>query len=754
MAIELSENNLPDAVRRALYILSSHPHVHGITISHTSEICVELTVSVIVNIPIRYRAAGVTDTGVYPLEDVTLLFLPSFPASAPKVYLRDNFNRSLAHIFPSDADKLVKPCYIDGSPTDLYLQQGIGGLFDQIVVWLEKAAANTLIDLEQGWEPVRRDNLKDLIFADTQHLRSLVTFRGSYKILPTNFFKISVEENHPTASKKYLLCGWVGHELIKLNKSNIKKHCTEPGDTITVLLSPPASMNGKPCVCDTYLPETVTNFSDAAKRAELYGLANVFTKAFADLEMALSRLSTNYAIPIVVIMVVRRPVHIIGEESDLELIPYVLDITAPLNVAESSGKKVSPAALYERISPSLLASVSGLELPKVDPYALIGCGSLGSKLAIHLTRAGMAPRRIMDNDRLSSHNAARHALIPDSTLIDYGSELKVTELAKAIEKFNQKVIPIDASAISLLDDINLRKRLCPKNTFAIINASASLAVRATLSKVPIQARIIETSLYTEGSLAVMTLEGPERNPCSADLMLSLYTECLYDDWLRHRLFSEQGRSERIRIGIGCGSLSMRVSDAKISLSAASMANKLADWRSAGTLPSNSEVYVGAVGDNNMDITWKLYVYGKYETIPVLNDSNWNIKISGTVIQKINRECAQYSQVETGGLLIGAVCEIQNTVTITDVVEAPEDSIRSPSEFNLGINGLHAAIDQIVSKTNHSIYCLGTWHSHLLETGPSQKDYDTANIISNRTPTPQIMLVRTPSKFQGLTINTI
>ena len=754
MAIELSDNNLPDAVRRALKILSSHPHVHGITISHTSEICVELTVSVIVNIPIRYRAAGVTDTGVYPLEDVTLLFLPSFPASAPKVYLRDDFNRSLAHIFPGDDDKLVEPCYIDGSPTNLYLQQGIGGLFDQIVVWLEKAGANALINLDQGWEPVRRDNIKDLIFADTKHLRSLVTSRGGYKILPTTFFKFSDEENYSTTSKKCSLGGWVGHKLIKLNKSDIKKHCTAPEDTITILLSPPASINDKPCVCDTYLPETVTNFSDAAIRAELYGLGDVFTKAFADLEMALSRLITNYAIPIVVIMAVRRPVHIIGEESDLELIPYVLDITAPLTVAELSGKTVSPAALLERISPSLLADVSGLELPKVDPYALVGCGSVGSKLALHLTRAGMAPQRIMDNDRFSSHNAARHALIPDSTLIDYGSEMKVTELAKAIGKFNQKAVPIKASAISLLDDINLRKQLCPKNTFAIINASASLAVRATLSKVPIQARIIETSLYTGGSLAVMTLEGPQRNPCSADLMLRLYTECLHDDWLRHRLFSEQGKSERIRIGIGCGSLSMRISDAKISLSAASMANKLTEWRSDGTLPSNSEVYVGAVGDNNMDITWKLYVYGKYETIPVLNDSNWNIKISDTVIQKINRECAQYSQVETGGLLIGAVCEIQNTVTITDVVEAPEDSKRSPSEFNLGINGLHAAIDQIISKTNHSIYCLGTWHSHLLETGPSQKDYDTANIIADRTPTPQIMLVRTPSIFQGITINTI
>ena len=50
-------------------------------------------------------------------------------------------------------------------------------------------------------------------------------------------------------------------------------------------------------------------------------------------------------------MAVRRPVHIIDEESDLELIPYVLDITAPLIIAESSRQKRCHQPLYMNAYP-------------------------------------------------------------------------------------------------------------------------------------------------------------------------------------------------------------------------------------------------------------------------------------------------------------------------------------------------------------------------------------------------------------------
>ena len=45
-------------------------------------------------------------------------------------------------------------------------------------------------------------------------------------------------------------------------------------------------------------------------------------------------------------------------------------------------------------------------------WTLVGAGSLGSKLALHLARAGNGPDVILDKSHMTPHNAARHALIP------------------------------------------------------------------------------------------------------------------------------------------------------------------------------------------------------------------------------------------------------------------------------------------------------------------------------------------------------
>lgn len=45
----------------------------------------------------------------------------------------------------------------------------------QLVEWLERAALLRLIDPTQGWEPVRRDHVSDVIIADAAWLRGLAT---------------------------------------------------------------------------------------------------------------------------------------------------------------------------------------------------------------------------------------------------------------------------------------------------------------------------------------------------------------------------------------------------------------------------------------------------------------------------------------------------------------------------------------------------------------------------------------------------
>ena len=65
---------------------------------------------------------------------------------------------------------------------------------------------------------------------------------------------------------------------------------------------------------------------------------------------------------------------------------------------------------------SLLARMAGSKITaeRLD-WTLLGAGSLGSKLALHLARAGSGPTVVVDKSVMCApHNAARHALVPET----------------------------------------------------------------------------------------------------------------------------------------------------------------------------------------------------------------------------------------------------------------------------------------------------------------------------------------------------
>ncbi|TIW50068.1 MAG: hypothetical protein E5V60_35170, partial [Mesorhizobium sp.] len=59
--------------------------------------------------------------------------------------------------------------------------------------------------------------------------------------------------------------------------------------------------------------------------------------------------------------------------------------------------------------PALLRAVSAA--PSYPPFSLVGCGSVGSKTALHLARAGAQILAVSDSNELRPHNMARHALV-------------------------------------------------------------------------------------------------------------------------------------------------------------------------------------------------------------------------------------------------------------------------------------------------------------------------------------------------------
>lgn len=156
-------------IARALRQMSAHPRVRSVRMSAPGVARIEVDS----DLPSRWRALGESPNGVRAIEPMTIGFPDEFPASAPSFFLREDFDRSHPHLLPVH-DGPPRPCLLNGSTNELMRSRGIWGLIDQLALWLERAARVQLIDPKQGWEPVRRDSIDDVVVTDSDLLREAV----------------------------------------------------------------------------------------------------------------------------------------------------------------------------------------------------------------------------------------------------------------------------------------------------------------------------------------------------------------------------------------------------------------------------------------------------------------------------------------------------------------------------------------------------------------------------------------------------
>ena len=136
------------------------------------------------------------------------------------------------------------------------------------------------------------------------------------------------------------------------------------------------------------------------------------------------------------------------------------------------------------------------------------------------------------------------------------------------------------------------------------------------------------------------------------------------------------------------------------------------------------------------------------------DSGMAVRISGPVHAAIGREVAAKPGSETGGVIVGRFSEATETFHVVDLIEAPPDSRFSREEFVLGTQGLRERITELVKRTNGTIYPLGTWHNHLVASGPSPKDMRSALLLAPAQTTPLLMLIHTPDGYRRLVLEVV
>lgn len=750
------------AVRRALDLICEHPGVRAVGAAEFDEasgiVTVEATFAV--NLPSEWRGRGESPSGVRLREEVRFGFPGGFPLDPPELSLRGDFSRNLPHMQPWLVEGRPAPCIYDGELAELLHSEGMAGILNQTAVWLERAALGTLIHPDQGWEPIRRDSFRHVVVADADFLRGLVDRRGGHRFLEMQYLRWSGIDGSPVVH------GQIGSARPPVSRRSVGGLFGEGGvggepplwrgRSLALVVWPGKHPSGAPIVNDTYLPETVQDVDGLRQRAALYGCRKDLDAGLNWLGTCLSAWPHSDPCTMAVILLARRPFAVIGSASPIELCPYVMEIASPRLLPDGEASPVRPAAHRNTISRDLLARMAGLDaMAEAPAWTLVGAGSLGSKVALHLARAGRGPSTVIDRSAMAPHNAARQSLVPPAGELQiFWNDAKARMLAQALQGLDKTTTPIAEDAVRMLVSGKHAKGAWSRKSWAVVNATASPVVReAFAASDAVPARVVETSLFAGGRVGVVTVEGPDRNPSTTDLMAEFYALLGEQPELASIVFDRDASVSRQETGQGCGSLTMAMSDGRLSLFAAAMSEHLLVRQRQGLPGEDGELLLGRLSEDGLGLTWRAHRVSPLIVVPARNGEAWKVHVHPRALTKMQDDVSRWPGVETGGVIMGRLSEVSRVAHVVDVIEAPADSRRARDEFVLGTEGLQQRMREYSDTIGWSLYCLGTWHSHLSPGGPSAKDRATARAVALARLTPSIFLITTPTGFHALAAGT-
>lgn len=704
-------------------------------------------IDVAVELPSRARLAGVSATGVEALETCTLVF-KNWPLRAPRPYLRPDFPRDLPHINPHRSGAMVPPCIYEGSLDELLHDRGLDAVIDQLIDWLGKAATGTLIDLSQGWEPTRRDSCPSTVEFSAERLIAVTPTDG--KVFLTSGTYMTVGDG--------MYC-WLQPSLESLNEARSTQDqrgsLAKPFSTgvLPAFIVGAVAVGGQLPTFDEYQPDTVVDLPSLLSRADAVGVDRcALEKSLDDYYRAHAMGRQDYStwksgLLALVVLVVRRPAPLVGSsERDVEVLPYVIKYNLDPKNPLQRDCRVHPAFHSHVVSPALLARTSGLpQATSEAKVVVVGCGSLGSKVSLHLARAGVGQQELVDNELLLPHNLARHALLEDrSVLVPHKAELMERAL-HGLSHDNARSHVINA--VDLFTSGDTFSRVIPADAAMIIDTTASLqllmasAGSDAMNSSPV--RLARAALFGQGRCAVLVLESEGRWARVDDITTWLFELCRRSPELRAAMAGSQTDLRQVFVGDNCRSLTTPMSDALISRSASMIAMQIQQWIAEGK-PSTGQLCIGISDSSNIGCAWQVIEIGVTTALDVQDDGGWKVRVLANVAQAIDEESRRWGRCETGGALLGHVSLEARTITIAGLVPAPRDSVRSRSTFVLGTEGLNEALVEAHAASLAHLMFIGTWHSHPMGGSHSGIDKDTLQQIATEARgLPAVSLVWTP-----------
>jgi hypothetical protein len=724
----------------------------GDAVSIDGKTHVEIDVSV--ELPSRVQTKGESNTGVRSTETCVLVFPSDWPLSAPVPYLRHDFPLNLPHINPYRAGSLVSPCIFEGSLDELLHRFGLDAIVDQLIDWLRDAAAGTLLDLAHGWEPTRRDTCPSTLIFNADGVAALAPPSGTITTVAALYISfdggihaIFDPQLAPTTDSSFTQFNHDG---------DIGKWAN--GNTAAFIARAPY-VDGTPPVFDQYTPETVVDFPTLLERATALGidadaLADALSQYYRVSVLASLQqdpISWQQGMYAIIVLVVERPAPLVGSPGrSTELLPYVVHYQINAEAVVEQNATVHAAFHSHALSPELLSRASGISTNTTGSrIVMVGCGSLGSKIALHLGRAGFGNMAFLDNKSLSPHNAARYAL---SERIDLALPPKKALMMRvAFESLSHSgVRAFDLNATDLFSDPEKFLDVVAAETELIIDTTASLQVLAAEVESSAldssSARLSRVVMFGQGRCVALVLEAMDRACRMDDLVTMLFEQCRTDAALRSAIAGDTTEPTQVFVGDNCSSLTMPMTDAKVSRSASLAGLQIERWLTEG-MPKSGVVCTGIAATNGIGMTWRQLNMDSTTVLEVDDYGGWKLRVLEPVAKEIHDDSIRWGGVETGGALLGRICYDSRTIIIGGLIEAPSDSQRSPTRFILGTDGLIQKLLQANRDSMGYLMFIGTWHSHPQGGPHSGIDRETLNRIAEEAGgLPVVSLVWTPDGF--------
>lgn len=691
----------------------------------------------------RWKTEGESPSGIKPIERIRFDFDEFFPFSAPIPSYRTELGRQFPHVQPYKTfDGRPVPCICEYSPTEFIAAKGYAAYVYQFRDWLQRAASSNLIDYSQGWEPMRLDANCGSVILDINYWNTRVNSIGDttgHELVVNQYGLYNKNNQLSIPLSRFLITTFKITDYIRKNKKFLTFRSDQNiyGNGLS-LICWHNIQDGKK-IYDEYIPSEVENFSDLMNLANHFGMKYKISNELRRIAGFSRNIKSDKPknIPFLIILAIRRPCNLIGLDSEIEMLAFLTFLDLSKKIPIESSTKVYTLSIRDVMGSKFSKSLSGVTNESLN-WISIGAGSLGSKIALHLAKAGIPPIAILDKGQLQPHNYVRHGLLPPKeNLYEEVESVKSYALSRAIYAISRTAPEFDTCDIIKGEEtlITWLKPLIGQNTY-ILNTTASTNVREFLSKrTNLDAKIVDCEMFSNANLGVMRIEGKDRNPNCSELASSFYSISMSDNKLSEYIYGTELAT--IELGQGCGSHTMIASDAKISFQASYMANIFQELPK--TINKNiGEIKVSILEDQNIS--------SKTIDIPSfirLNGPNgWVVSIAPDVHEKIHDERQAYCKKnqETGGVIVGRVIIASKSIHIMSLVEAPIDSKRECNYFELGVQGLSEARDGIINTSKGTFDFIGTWHSHLGKSEPSEIDKCAANKIANGTTAPRLLLV--------------